>query len=65
METAQITLHFVINYETQNGEDVYVLGNHPEFGNWSVEKGIKLVWSDVSYCLLKLANISIYAPLES
>ncbi|HEX5719946.1 MAG TPA: CBM20 domain-containing protein [Thermoanaerobaculia bacterium] len=36
----------VNNYVTSPGQDLYVVGNVPELGNWDVTKAVKLNWMD-------------------
>ena len=47
MDKACVVAYFSINYCTQPGQDVYVLGNCPELGNWKLDEGLKLSWNDV------------------
>jgi protein-tyrosine phosphatase len=39
-----VKIYFKINYRTVPGENIYVLGNTPELGNWNIENGLKLHW---------------------
>ena len=40
-----ITFIFKIKYETNPGEEVYILGEHKDFGNWHKAK-FKLKWTE-------------------
>lgn len=40
-----ITFIFKIKYETNPGEEVYILGEHRDFGNWHKSK-FKLKWTE-------------------
>lgn len=39
------TLSFKIHYETILGEEVYILGNNAQFGNWKIDNAFKLTWT--------------------
>ena len=41
----EVTFEFQINYKTNFGEEIYILGNSPDFGNWK-ECKFKLKWSE-------------------
>ena len=36
---------FTIKFNTQPGENVYVVGNTPELGAWDVAKAKKMMWN--------------------
>ena len=40
---------FKVKYETIDGQNVYILGNTKELGNWQPEKGLKLTTNETSY----------------
>ena len=40
-----ITFIFKIKYETNPGEEIYIFGGHPDFGNWKNPK-FKLKWTE-------------------
>ena len=42
---------FKVKYETKTGQNVYVLGNTKELGNWQPEKGLKLTTNIKTYPL--------------
>ena len=44
-EEEEISFEFHINYKTNFGEEIYILGNSPDFGNWK-ECKFKLKWSE-------------------
>jgi len=39
------TIHFMVNYYTNYGENLYVIGEAPIFGSWNTRKGKKLRWT--------------------
>ena len=45
MDSDKITFQFQIRYETNQGENLYILGSDPRFGNWKDPK-FKLHWSE-------------------
>ena len=45
MDSDKITFEFQIQYETNQGENIYILGSDPIFGNWK-DKKFKLHWTD-------------------
>ena len=47
MESSFIKIYFTINYRTIPGENIYILGNIEELGNWNIETGCKLLWYNV------------------
>ena len=40
-----VTFQFRIKYETNPGEEIYIYGDSPDFGNWKSPK-FKLRWSE-------------------
>ena len=40
-----VTFHFRIHYETKDGEEIYIYGDSPDFGDWKDPK-FKLTWSE-------------------
>ncbi len=44
-DSSEYTIKFSIKYTTQIGENIYILGNIQELGNWKETK-IKLKWSE-------------------
>ena len=40
-----ITFIFRIKYETNPGEEIYILGDHSDFGNW-IKPIFKLKWTN-------------------
>ncbi len=46
-DAAAVRVDFTVNnYVTSVGQDLYVVGNVPELGNWDVTKAVKLNWVD-------------------
>ena len=45
MNSDKITFEFHIPYETNQGENIYILGSDPIFGNWK-DKKYKLHWTE-------------------
>ena len=45
MDSDKITFEFQIKYETNQGENIYILGSDPLFGNWK-ERKFKLHWTE-------------------
>ena len=42
-----VKVDFTVNgFVTSSGQDMYVVGNKPELGNWDVTKAVKLNWVD-------------------
>ncbi|HEX4955970.1 MAG TPA: carbohydrate-binding module family 20 domain-containing protein [Thermoanaerobaculia bacterium] len=42
-----VRVDFTVNgFVTQPGQDLYVVGNKPELGNWDVTKAVRLNWVD-------------------
>lgn len=48
MEFTSITVYLGVNYLTSFGENLCVVGNIPELGDWDVTKGFKLNYHEVS-----------------
>ena len=44
-KNSYITFIFKIKYETNPGEEIYIFGGHPDFGNWKNPK-FKLKWTE-------------------
>ena len=42
---SKITFQFQIQYETHQGENIYILGSDPLFGNWKDAK-FRLGWTE-------------------
>ena len=42
---SKITFQFQIKYETNQGENIYILGSDPLFGNWKDAK-FRLGWHE-------------------
>ena len=42
MESKGSFVIFRIHYKTNFGENLYVVGNIPELGSWSINKALKL-----------------------
>ena len=40
-----ITFVFKLKYQTNPGEEIYIFGDHPDFGNWEKSK-FKLKWTE-------------------
>jgi hypothetical protein len=40
-----ITFIFRIKYETNPGEEIYILGDHSDFGNW-INPKFELKWTN-------------------
>ena len=51
MESSFLKIYFTINYRTTMGEDLYILGNINELGNWDINAGFKLLWNNVKIIL--------------
>ena len=45
MSESYITFEFRIKYVTQEGEEIYILGDNDDFGNWETKK-FKLDWNE-------------------
>jgi alpha-amylase len=41
-----LLLQFNVRYKTDFGQEVFLVGNVPELGNWEVTKGVRLTWTD-------------------
>jgi predicted alpha/beta superfamily hydrolase len=41
----RVPVHFSVTTHTEWGEEMFVVGNHPDVGAWNPAKAIKLVWS--------------------
>ena len=48
MSESYITFEFRIKYVTQKGEEIYILGDNDDFGNWKTKK-FKLDWNEIIY----------------
>lgn len=40
-------IHFVMRKHLDFGKAIYVVGNIPQLGNWSIEKSLRLSWFKV------------------
>ena len=47
MENSKLLATFCINYSTQPGQVLYVVGSSTELGCWDIAQGLKLTWHDV------------------
>ena len=43
--TEQMNIYFKINYQTNFGDSVYLLGDAKELGQWRITQGIKMTWN--------------------
>lgn len=48
-----IKIHFNIHKHVDYGQALFVSGNFPHIGSWTLEKAIRLNWSEVSIFLTK------------
>ena len=53
MSVFKITLFFKINFKTEFGKSIYVIGNISDLGDWKIENGIRLNWNEVYYLFIK------------
>jgi hypothetical protein len=44
-EPREYSLTLKVNYETQWGQEIAILGNIPQFGNWDINKAYKMKWT--------------------
>jgi len=44
METRFVKIYFTINYRTTLSEELIILGNIEELGNWNIHHGFRLTW---------------------
>lgn len=40
-------IHFVMHKHVDFGKAIYVVGNIPQLGNWSIERSLRLSWFKV------------------
>jgi len=46
MEAANIVITFNVQYKTNFGENMFVVGEGPQLGNWDATKGLPLKWTE-------------------
>ncbi|KAH7648237.1 glucan 1 [Cryptosporidium bovis] len=44
-----LTIKFSVKYETKFGQDLRVVGNIKELGDWDVEKSLSMTWTEGSF----------------
>ena len=47
MDSLNYIIYMGVKYLTAIGEEIYVLGNIPELGNWNIKKGFRLNYHEV------------------
>ncbi|EEA08201.1 starch binding domain-containing protein [Cryptosporidium muris RN66] len=55
-------IFFCIKYETSFGQDLTVVGNIPELGNWDIKQGVKMIWSPGNLWTIK---VEIFSKIEN
>lgn len=54
-------IQFQFKYKTEQNEEVYVMGNVDDLGNWDISKAEKLVTGKLTYPIWKSKeNIKVY-----
>ena len=53
-------IHFVMHKHVDFGKAIYVVGNIPQLGNWSIERSLRLSWFKDDYW----TGFVTFPPLE-
>eukprot|EP01053_Blabericola_migrator_P011960 Blabericola_migrator_1__11959@NODE_731_length_6696_cov_64_725298_g527_i0_p5_GENE_NODE_731_length_6696_cov_64_725298_g527_i0NODE_731_length_6696_cov_64_725298_g527_i0_p5_ORF_typecomplete_len189_score20_57CBM_20/PF00686_19/2_1e24FLYWCH_u/PF16662_5/5_7FLYWCH_u/PF16662_5/6e02FLYWCH_u/PF16662_5/91_NODE_731_length_6696_cov_64_725298_g527_i07671333 len=40
------TVSFLVNFATYFGQELFIIGNTPELGEWNPDRAVKMIWSD-------------------
>lgn len=47
-------IHFIIQKQVDFGKALYVVGNIPQLGSWTVQRSLKLCWAKVLFPLFRI-----------
>lgn len=54
MQEGEETLKFSIKFDTNPGENIYVVGSIPDLGNWNLNKAPRMKWNPGNLWTLEL-----------
>lgn len=52
----KILVQFSVAYQTQPGEVLFAVGDHPILGNWDPLNGLRLDWNEVTKKIRKYTD---------
>jgi len=61
-QNPKVSITFTINYKTEFGQSISILGDHPKLGNWSDTKAASMKWHQGDQWKVTVRDLSKNEP---